>query len=87
MSHAAVDCENQEQTQQHHEEQLEQGLKLFKLQKQRLEECGVEDSKKRAESIRILEDVAADPKLSSANKVVFAETLREVNLTGHSYIP
>ncbi len=58
----------------------EQGMKLFKLQKQRLEELG---AKKRAESIRILEDVAADPTVSPTNKVVFAETMREV-IADHS---
>ena len=54
-------------------------MKLFKLQKQRLEQSGVEDAKKRAESIRILEDVAADPTLTPRNKLVFAETMREVS--------
>lgn len=53
---------------------------MFNLQKQRLEELGLEDPKKRSESIRMLENVAADPTLSYTNKAVFAETLREVSI-------
>lgn len=54
----------------------EQGLYLFNLQKQRLE---VEYTKKRSESILVMEDIAADPTISTTKKAVFAETMREVS--------
>ena len=58
----------------------EQGMILFRQQKQRLEEIGAEDTKKRAQSLQILGNVAADPEISPVHKVVFAETLREVGI-------
>lgn len=54
----------------------EQGLLLFQMQKKRLNEY--DEGKQRAESIRVLEDIATDPAVSSDKRITFAETLREV---------
>lgn len=55
----------------------EQGMLLFHSQKQRIDDSG--EVKKRSETIRILEDVTTDPKLSPTKKAIFAETLRGVS--------
>ena len=55
----------------------EQGMLLFKLQKQRLQEAVHEDTK-RTKTLCLLEEIATDPTLSPSKKAVFAETMREV---------
>lgn len=54
----------------------EQGMLLFNLQKQKIEESRLE--KKRAQNL--MAEVTADPKLSQSKKLIFAETMREVSL-------
>lgn len=54
----------------------EQGIVLFKLQKQKLDDVADE-----AESLRLMQDVVSDPTISTTKKAVFAETLREVSPT------
>lgn len=63
----------------------EQGIALFNLQKQRLQEIGAEDAKKRAQSILMQEGVVTDPTLSPTKKAIFAETLREVSMLAFRY--
>lgn len=61
----------------------EQGLQLLNLQKQKLEKAERKIDNKRDESILLMENVASDPMLSPAKKVIFAETMREVSKTGN----
>ena len=58
----------------------EHGLHLFYMQRKRLQ---AEETKQRAESIRVMEDVAADSSLPVSKKAVFAETMREVCVYVH----
>ena len=52
-----------------------------------MDQMSDQDAKRRAESIRTLENVSGNPKLSIHDKAKFAETLREVSDSKLKYKP
>ena len=55
-------------------------MALFRKRHERVQEVERADTKQRAHTMQILDDVSADPKLSVHDKGLFAETLREVRV-------
>ena len=56
------------------------GIALFNKRKDYLARHSEQDTKKRAESVQMLQEVTRDPVLSPKEKALFAETLREVRV-------